>query len=186
MGRELESYRNTPEGAFWWKSDELIREDLEGYPPIEDEKLLRRELVQALRIENPCFTLQEIGDRAGITREAVRLILKDSDLETKGSSYGKNSRICEVYGRLFNKSYFSKTCSKACSKLKPKPSEVTVSCLQCGKIFKSDSSRVVIYPYNLKMNNLHKGEFCSRRCSSLYKAKQGIGFQKNWNLKRDS
>ena len=116
MGKELEAYKNTPEGAFWEKAGELIKEGQEGYPAIEDDRLLRKELVQALRIENPCFTLQEIGNRAGITREAVRLILKGSDLETKSGNFGKKTiKVCATCGSIYRSTRPErKYCKKEC------------------------------------------------------------------------
>jgi len=172
MGKELEAYKNTPEGAFWEKAGELIKEDKEGYPAIEDGRLLRKELVQALRIENPCFTLQEIGNRAGITREAVRLILKGSDLETKSGNFGKKTiKVCETCNRIYRSiSPESKYCSRGCYY---KDRRVIVDCLECGKPMEKLISSVLLYPgYEDKYTN--RGCFCNRSCSSIYNTRKGI------------
>lgn len=43
----------------------------------------RHKLVIELRRRHPQWTLQDIADRASISRERVRQILKDADLQTK-------------------------------------------------------------------------------------------------------
>ena len=48
------------------------------------------EWIISLRQENPDFTLLQIGERVGVTRERVRQILKKHGLQTQSTAAAKN------------------------------------------------------------------------------------------------
>jgi len=62
-----------------------------------------RDKVISLRIENPDYTLQAIGDVVGVTRERVRQILKGAGLPTV-STIWQNRCECRVCGEYMGQS----------------------------------------------------------------------------------
>lgn len=118
-----------------------------------------RELVKEIRIKNPCATLQQIGDKVGLTRERVRQILNLGNLPTKHYHQDKRKMIaCLNCGKPTpNAKYCGFKCSKGYN-------QIQLVCRQCGNMFYRTKSYVMT-----KGNNIHShGDFCNKKCSGKY------------------
>lgn len=60
------------------------------------------------KVNNPCATLQEIGDKYGVTRERIRQILEPYNLPTGRTIKYMTAHVCPICGEP--KSLYSKTC----------------------------------------------------------------------------
>jgi len=115
--------------------------------------------VLKLRQNNPCFTLQTIGDIVGLTKERVRQLLKHANLNTKsfkGISFCINCG-CEIKGnnrltRLF--------CSKQC---RYQYNEIPLYCDTCGKLFYRQKHIVAA-----ASRKGYKHNFCSQHCKGVH------------------
>lgn len=127
----------------------------------------RQNTVAKLRKQNPCFTLQQIGDLAGgISRERVRQILKDKNMPTIHER-SMNHRCANCNQKFYNWSKTAVFCSMDCRK---EYSRGLFTCDYCGRVFKRHVSQVA---KNMRMhpeiNNPHV--FCDRHCFGKYVAK---------------
>lgn len=118
--------------------------------------------VKRSRRNNPCYTLRQIGEQYGVTRERVRQILKEEGLRTKavGTLYYKtsNPRFCLNCGkvRLDSRKNF---CSRKCQK---EYLTIQVACTQCDTLFPLLQGAV-----KTRVKN-YKNIFCSHSCSIKY------------------
>jgi len=105
----------------------------------------------------PCDTMQTIGDRFGITREAVRQVLKANNQPTANASFGTKTR-CYVCGEKKHHS------ANICKKCYMKQSNIPLKCDQCGEIFHKKKHYIL---YQTKIGG-GRFSFCSKRCQGMY------------------
>lgn len=114
-----------------------------------------------LRKAYPELTLEEIGDRVGVTKVRVYTILKQAGLPTKAISNVIYS--CGYCFKLFAK----KPTRRFCKECTPSKLLATYTCDGCGSSFKRKRSL-----QEMKTNTQgYKHIFCSRRC---YNESRGI------------
>ena len=118
-----------------------------------------REHVIRIRIQNPCLTLQRIGDHVGLTRERVRQILASEDCETK--AYKKIKR-CFRCDKVFtaNKKYCSSECYLKDIAEQREKNNIEVSCSYCGKMTIRYAPQLI----SVWNSGRQKQCFCSRKC----------------------
>jgi len=102
----------------------------------------------------PELTLEDIGDRVGVTKVRVHTILKQAGLPTKAISNALHS--CGYCHKLFAKKPTRRICRECASSY----ILATYTCDGCGNSFKRKRSL-----QKMKTNSQgHKHIFCSRRC----------------------
>ena len=107
-----------------------------------------------LRRTYPELTLEDIGDRVGVTKVRVHTILKQAGLPTKAISNAVHS--CGYCHKLFVK----KPTRRFCRECNASHFLATYTCDGCGSQFKRKRSL-----QEMKTNSQgHKHIFCSRRC----------------------
>ena len=107
-----------------------------------------------LRRTYPELTLEDIGDRVGVTKVRVQTILKQAGLPTKAISNAVHS--CGYCHKLFAK----KPTRRFCRECKASHLLATYTCDGCGNSFKRKRSL-----QETKTNSQgHRHIFCSRRC----------------------
>lgn len=114
-----------------------------------------------VRSNNPCATLQEIGDRFGITRERVRQILKEAGEQTRAYV---QTYLCYHCGKNLGrrKKVF---CNKQCQH---DYYHMRVPCEICGQL--SEYSIAVLAWRVKHMKHKQKLFFCSRVCHGKWLA----------------
>ncbi len=126
------------------------------------------------RIHNPCATLRTIGQKAGVTQERVRQILKKHSLATRG--FVNHEFICIQCRGKFPSKYLVRFCSPKC---KHNHFYIPLSCSNCGNIFHRRRSEVIMYPsrvnHPLRHGNGRKFVFCNKKCQGEFLGKQ-FGF----------
>lgn len=118
---------------------------------VQDADLIR------IRTNNPCATLQQIGDKYGVTREAIRQRLNKIGIETKAMPIPKPQYECLNCGILtYRRTGF---CSKVC---RHQYSYIKTECVVCGNIFTQNARYLIwaIKHYNAPI----RGHFCSKQC----------------------
>ncbi len=126
-----------------------------------------RQAVVDMRQKNRCATLQQIGDKVGITRARVSQILIDECLPTRHWKLGDRF-TCLDCGRLFGFKHRKgrkevKRLNPYCRKCRGKHLRVTLVCSnpRCGKVFERLASKI---EWHLKHHN-HQGRYyCSKSC----------------------
>ena len=117
------------------------------------------------RLHNPCATLQQIGDKYGITRERVRQILESENLNT---THWKQKYKCLQCGEIIERSRSKSFCSKDCQYNYSYP---LIECCICKKLVRRNQGQL----YRHDRQNKHY--FCSKKCKGtwfgLYGAKRG-------------
>jgi hypothetical protein len=109
-----------------------------------------------LRKATPCLTLQQIGDKLGVTRERVRQLLNKGEMPTKHYHY--NSKLhCAKCG----KKLFAPSKSGLCQGCWASPL-VPLICDQCGKLFYRRQLRI------LNPRQPHTGFYCSKQCYGVH------------------
>ena len=126
-----------------------------------------RTLAAAYRKKHPEFTLQQIANNLGITKERVRQILKRDDLVTKHVHRYKN--MCKICG----KHLLSKTKSMVCMDCH----RAVVICAYCGKEIHKGKALLSRHLKNQKNRKLkYKGNYyCDRKCFGAHIGKS-VGF----------
>jgi len=104
--------------------------------------------VVQMRIDNPGATLQDIGDKIGVSKQRVHRILREHDLQTRHCSQ-KLLYECPVCGKISS----HKFCSIECQK---KWHQIIVECTNCGKLFTRSESEL--------LGHYRNSLFCSREC----------------------
>ena len=139
----------------------------------------RDELIEAIKpVNGHQPTLQEIGDRYGVTREAVRLRLVKEGLVKRPSRRGKPSPNprCPVCDRPIREG--REHCFHG--EGKPKAARVVLTCGNCGTVFER---RFAEYQNGLRPKHTRKTVervtpfFCGDSCSGSWKGKH-YGFGK--------
>jgi len=144
-----------------------------GRPSARSE-FVRLNAIRARR-NNPCATLQRIGDRFGITRERVRQILKEAG---KSTVSWRPTYICQNCGKemLGNNRQVKTFCSKKCW---IDYHQVPIECEMCGEIFYVRQSIV------LSKHKSHNPRFCSNTCQGKWLGENyGKGKQCKWDWSR--
>ena len=137
---------------------------------------VKRSKVVRLRQKNPCYSLQDIGNVAGLSRERVRQILSQEGVETK-LILPKNLICPQCLIHFHTSDSEIKNGKVFCStKCIHDFAWGTFSCDECGKLFERKKVEVVNNHKNYETNNHHI--FCSRRCQGIWLGKHH-GFQKN-------
>ena len=131
----------------------------------------KKENIIKLKTENPDRTLQSIGEEIGVSREYVRQILKEFEIDTSWESKGRiplpnNCSSCDVDISIETNHYRKLALCKSCRD-EQKYANVfrDVVCPNCKKVYslrKSDR-RIKI---SEKLNG--RDPFCSRSCASRY------------------
>jgi len=104
--------------------------------------------VVQMRIDNPGATLQDIGDKIGVSRQRVHRILEKHNLPTKHYSQ-KLLYECSVCGKISSHEFCSIECQK-------KWHQIIVECTNCGKLFTRSESEL--------LGHYRNSLFCSREC----------------------
>jgi len=127
----------------------------------------QRARIVEMREKNQCATLQQIGDKFGLSRERVRQILKGEHSSTKHYGYGSRTYCSQCGGRIHpsNRSGWCQKCyhSKAWT---------LVECEVCGTMF---SKRVSELASRARTGRSFP-RFCGRRCLGRATAK-AYGFK---------
>ncbi len=114
-----------------------------------------RKQVLALKQSYPCYTLQSIGDKTGISRERVRQILKSAGEHTRA---WRPKRFCINCGKeLILRHRPHRFCSRECLS---QYHRITLECEQCHKSFSREISATFCYDNS----HMHNHTFCSRQC----------------------
>lgn len=132
----------------------------------------RRQGVKLARINNPCATLQEIGDKFDISRERVRQILKSEELPTKNVSHGIKN-ICPQCGNEFPRWPKKIHCSRKCYE---QSTQIELACDECGILF-TRNTKLFIICLN-EREYVHT--FCGKQCQGKWLARMH-GFGANGN-----
>jgi hypothetical protein len=114
-----------------------------------------------MRNSIPCATLQEIGNKVGVSRERVRQILSRDSLSTKHYSMTYHCNMCGEQIRKDNKSGYCKVC-------KVKAHLVPLICDQCGTLFYRPQSDVITAAK--RTNGKDSLTFCTKSCQGIYTA----------------
>jgi hypothetical protein len=118
-----------------------------------------------IRDNNPCATLQNIGDKVGCSREYVRQVLSKNEKPTK---HWVKTYQCNQCGKVTR---YKKFCSRECQAEYTKAHRmVECVCDQCGKPFQQTIYQL---KHKVVVHNQDKF-FCNRHCRSVY-----CGFQKD-------
>ena len=117
------------------------------------KKLPVRAGVKRTREANPCATLQQIGDKYGITRERVRQILLHDKLPT-AAIIEKRIIYCLNCGKETPNAKF---CNQEC---RYAYYHIEVLCSQCSKMFSLCQSSLIVRTKRSKTGLL----FCSKQC----------------------
>lgn len=122
------------------------------------------EIVIKERQENPCATLQQLGDKANVCRERARQILKKERLSTR---HFTPRYICLQCGKdlAYRKRPF---CSWECKAIY---NMIPVECSECGTVFYRTWNNA-FWRLNRNVSGVM---FCSKQCQGKYCGKN-FGF----------
>ena len=116
-----------------------------------------------LRKQYPEMTLQQIGNKVGLTRQGVSIVLVNQKLAPGHHLYSKLDKYCPLCGvKLTAAQYRNIYCSLKCFK---KDHNRVITCVQCNK-------QKLIRKANYERYNMH---FCSRKCHGAWLG-QNYGF----------
>ena len=119
-----------------------------------------RQGVKKTREANPCATLQQIGDKYGVTREWVRQILSQEGLPT-AAIIEKHLIYCLNCGKETSTPKF---CNLDCFSAYH---HIEVVCSQCDKLFPLRRSTLIAHVKRNTSGLL----FCSMRCQGKWASK---------------
>ena len=158
------------------------------------------EWIISLRQENPDFTLLQIGERVGVTRERVRQVLKKNGLQTQSTAAAKHlipkhlrkGEPClrcstpvpwvdnlavtkHTNGRYYQRGGYQRYCSDECRRA-PMTKYV---CTNCG-----EEKELTVSQYRAKLRRRAEGLYseaiyCSHSCKSLGYWKVAKGLKEN-------
>jgi hypothetical protein len=115
------------------------------------------------RKNNPCLTGQAIALKFGVSRERIRQILAQANLQTKRTV---QTYYCNGCGTQIKKNNLSGYCLKCLGENR----RVSLVCDVCGKLFIRNQEQI------LSKGQPHTGYYCSRRCFGIWTAKH-YGFE---------
>ena len=129
------------------------------------------------RLDNPCATLQKIGDKFGVSREAVRQVLNRLEVPTK---HQVQRYICLNCGQVISKPLVNgvppKFCNRACYVEWEGKNHIPLHCANCGVLFYRRYSEVMGRARNPRYKT--DNTFCSKQCQGSYAGKK-YGFTKH-------
>ena len=153
--------------------------------------------IQKIRIivdEDPNITLQEIGDRLGLTRERIRQLINMNNKYSSLFRYTNgmhglpsiNRKKLKEHNNV-NPKYLCDSCGKRstaaitkCNKCRVYENREIVTCKNCNKTVEF-IGEVARYRRANRKTNKSKDEFCSRKCSSSYIGRHfGFGATRSW------
>lgn len=135
----------------------------------------REQSIIDTRLHNPCATLQQIGDKYGISRERVRQILYRNKVRTSRLSTRK-TYTCNHCGNQFKSSNPRMFCSIKCYS---NSRRVWLICSECGGLIHRMQSLMYRYD-NPKVHRDKNTVFCNRVCQGKYLGKHyGFPIQVN-------
>ena len=115
----------------------------------------KQKAIADMRRKFPCYTLQQIGNEFGLSRERVRQILNSQGEETQ-SLRRVTPQQCQRCGDIIAKNRIH------CDKCQYELHHVQVICDQCGKLFWRSVSSVL--QYSFLSDNKRQHYFCDRKC----------------------
>ena len=120
------------------------------------------------------FTLQQIADLVGVSRERVRQLCNALELEGYYRKGPQSPRArCYICNQPAPRPY-PKNKRFCCATCRHKKRYVTINCDSCGKTFKRDGNQ-----YRRRLKNPHfktKKQYCSRQCYGAWLGKNhGFG-----------
>jgi len=133
-------------------------------------RVVKTEVIQT-KLRNPCATLQQIGNKYGITRERVRQILEPFDLPTSRDIRGKILRICPICGC---EKAPNRRCCSLCAEKWHKDRYIQLACEVCGILYPRRAKELI---YHINKRG-YKHQFCGKKCQGVWLAK-GYGFHRN-------
>ena len=116
-----------------------------------------RGAVEQARMKNPCATLEQIGQKFGVSRERIRQILQRANLPTR--RFVQHNFICLQCGKEFTCKWPRRFCSPECSRRYHNPSLV---CSECGILF--ERRLKTILHNNGARGYKGRGMWCSKQC----------------------
>lgn len=165
----------------------ILKENNYEFTKVLDRNKFAQRRIEMAELTRKGWTLQMIGDKYGITRQAVSLLLKkaaanDNQIVVKAKTkrsdpneknvvlvkrYKKESRNCTCCGKEFFSKNKRKTCSKACFKKLIVGGEwsrtemVDLVCNNCGKAFQRTKylQKIILISKKNSKNN-----YCSKLC----------------------
>jgi len=130
--------------------------------PISEFRARHQELID-YRSNNPCLTLEQIGRKFGITREAVRQILARAGERTSSLNYG--NWVCSRCGKRISITDLPKRkyCPE-CRKILKEQLTTMLTCDYCGKLFPRRTKDVLLRIGKRGAKHV----FCSKVCQGRY------------------
>jgi len=123
-----------------------------------------RQKVIKLRKLNPCLSNANIARLCGISRERVRVLLKEEGLSTRVPS---KKKFCVICGKFIG---YNATYCRNCSS---KTIKIQVACSYCGNLIERNIKEIIH-----QINDLnYQHHFCDRKCF-------GKWFGKNYGRRR--
>jgi aldehyde:ferredoxin oxidoreductase len=126
---------------------------LKNSPPT----LVRQQIIN-LRKASPCINCRQIGDKVGVSRERVRQILSQNNLQTKRFKPPKPKVQCLNCGKPTTHKQF---CSIQCGK---DYKQISVECSECGRIFQISKNELI---HRIKRHKIDE-IFCNKQCYGRY------------------
>ena len=138
-------------------SCKCYNEDQKGQSHQTQQTKDRMEKLAKIRWTNPCATLQEMGNRLGVSRERIRQMLNKMELPTRHYTDKKMVGCLECGNPIEEgKKFCDRKCQNAYNK-------ILVTCNQCGKLIERIPSVVIFTERRVRMG--YKGNFyCDRKC----------------------
>jgi hypothetical protein len=110
------------------------------------------------RLNNPCLTLQAIGNKFGLSRERVRQLLARANVKTSNYLWDKKTR-CIICGKRSSGCHQFRMCRECYTK----QHYITLICAMCNKPFEVQQW-TILHPDEKR----HR-KFCSRQCFNKYR-----------------
>ena len=164
------------------------------YHPIPKVSFLNIQKIRSIVDENPNISLQEIGDRLGLTRERIRQLINMNNKYSSLFRYTSGEQGLPFIDRKklkehrrISPKYLCDSCGKRstapvikCNKCRVYENREIVVCKNCNKTVEFLGEKARYRRANRKTNK-SSNEFCSRKCSSSYIGRHfGFGATRSW------
>ena len=162
--------------------------------PIPRVAFMKIQKIRSIVDENPNISLQEIGDRLGLTRERIRQLINMNNQYSSLFRYTNgthglpsiNRKKLKEHSKV-NPKYLCDSCGKRstapvikCNKCRVYENREIVTCKNCNKTVELLGEKARYRRANRKTNK-SSNEFCSRKCSSSYIGRHfGFGATRSW------
>lgn len=135
------------------------------------------------RMRNPCATLQQMGDKYGVSREWIRQMLEPFNFPTGISQRILVSHTCPNCGG--SKGYRAKLCLKCYTKIH----NIQLACSKCEQLFTRNLSEVIfqenVDPDKRPNKKPRQFWFCSHKCGGKWIGKHyGFGIHPEHRRRR--